>query len=129
MYVVDAIGKPGPYEYPYLPPYVGPAFPPALPDPDGHFDHLEIGSPAFRAAHMYATVRRVLDIWEGYAGHRIDWHFRGVHNRLELVPYVAGRTPRPGSASSRPDMLVTSAVSHASTGRTSTCSPTSWDTC
>jgi hypothetical protein len=88
MYVVDAIGKPGPYGYPYVPPYVGPAFPPALSSPDGHFDHLEIGTPAFRAAHMYATVRRVLDIWEGYAGRRIEWHFRGVHNRLELVPYV-----------------------------------------
>lgn len=88
MYVVDAIGKSGPYEFPYLPPYVGPVFPPALPGPDGHFDHLEVDSPAFRAAHMYATVRRVLDIWEGYAGHRIEWHFRGIHNRLELVPYV-----------------------------------------
>lgn len=88
MYVVDAIGKPGPYDYPYLPPYVGPAFPPARPGPDGHFDHLEVGSPAFRAAHMYATVRRVLDIWEGYVGHRVEWHFRGVRNRLELVPYV-----------------------------------------
>jgi len=88
MYVVDAIGKPGPYEYPYLPPYVGPAFPPTRPGPDGHFDHLEVDSPGFRAAHMYATIRRVLDIWEGYAGHRIEWHFRGVHNRLELVPYV-----------------------------------------
>ena len=88
MYVVDAIGKARPYEYPYLPPYVGPAFPPAPPGPDGHFDHLEVGDPAFRAAHMYATVRRVLDIWEGYAGHRIEWHFRGTGNRLELVPYV-----------------------------------------
>ena len=88
MYVIDAIGKPGPYEYPYLPPYVGPAFPPAVPGPDGHFDHLEVDSPAFRAAHMYGTVRRVLDIWEGYAGHRIEWHFRASHNRLELVPYV-----------------------------------------
>ena len=88
MYVVDPIGKPLPYEYPYLPPYVGPAFPPAMPDPDGHFDHLEIGSLAFRAAHMYATVRRVLDIWEGYAGHRIEWHFRDLRDRLELVPYI-----------------------------------------
>jgi hypothetical protein len=96
MYVVDAIGKPRPYEYPYLPPYVGPALPPAMPDPDGHFDHLEIGSPAFRAAHMYATVRRVLDIWEGYAGHRIEWHFRGLRDRLELVPYVAWANAQAG---------------------------------
>jgi hypothetical protein len=88
MYVVDAIGKPGPYDYPYLPPYVGPACPPALPSSDGHFDHLEVDSPAFRSAHMYATVRRVLDIWESYAGHRIEWHFGAIHNRLELVPYI-----------------------------------------
>ena len=88
MYVVDPIGKPGPYEYPYLPPYMGPAFPPAMPDRDGHFDHLEIGSPGFRAAHMYATVRLVLDIWEGYAGHGIEWHFRETRRRLELVPYL-----------------------------------------
>ena len=88
MYVIDAIGKPAPYDYPYLPPYVGPAFPPALSGPDGHFDHLEVESPAFRSAHMYATVRRVLDIWEAYAGHRIEWHFRAIHNRLELIPYV-----------------------------------------
>ena len=88
MYVVDAIGKPSPYDYPYLPPYLGPALPPAVPDPDGHFDHLEIDSPAFRAAHMYGTVRRVLDIWEAYAGQRIPWHFRDRYPRLELVPYV-----------------------------------------
>ena len=88
MYVIDAIGKPAPYDYPYLPPYVGPAFPPALSGPDGHFDHLEVDSPAFRSAHMYATVRRVVDIWEIYAGHRIEWHFRATHNRLELIPYV-----------------------------------------
>ena len=88
MYVIDAIGKPAPYDYPYLPPYVGPAFPAVLSGPDGHFDHLEVDSPPFRSAHMYATVRRVLDIWEAYAGHRIEWHFRPTHTRLELIPYV-----------------------------------------
>jgi hypothetical protein len=87
MYVIDAIGKP-PYEYPFLPPYTGPAAPPAIPGARGHFDHLEVGHPAFRAAHMYGTVRRVLDIWESYAGHRIPWHFRGALDRLELIPYV-----------------------------------------
>jgi len=88
MYVVDAIGKPAPYDYPYLPPYLGRAFPPTSSGPDGHFDHLEVDSPEFRSAHMYATVRRVLDIWEAYAGHRIEWHFRSTHNRLELIPYI-----------------------------------------
>jgi len=87
MYVVDPNGKP-PYEYPFLPPFVGPASPPAVPSAQGHFDHLEVGHPAFRAAHMYGTVRRVLDIWESYAGHRIPWHFGGALDRLELVPYV-----------------------------------------
>jgi hypothetical protein len=87
MYVIDAMGKPA-YEYPYLPPYVGPACPPAVPSVQGHFDHLGVTSPAFRAAHMYGAVRRVLDIWEGYLGRRIEWHFRGMFERLELVPYV-----------------------------------------
>ena len=87
MYVVDPNGKP-PYEYPFLPPYVGAAAPPAVASPQGHFDHFEVGHPAFRSAHMYGTVRRVLDIWESYAGHRIPWHFRGALDRLELVPYV-----------------------------------------
>jgi hypothetical protein len=96
MYVVDAIGKPGPYDYPYLPPYRGPAGPPALPGRDGHFDDLAVGSPEFRAAHMYGTVRRVLDIWEGYAGRRIEWHFRGAYDRLELVPYVEWENAQAG---------------------------------
>jgi hypothetical protein len=88
MYVVDPITKRAPYEYPYLPPYAGPAHPPAVPGPRGHFDDLDVTHPAFRAAHMYGTVRRVLDIWEGYVGRRIEWHFHGIRERLELVPYL-----------------------------------------
>jgi hypothetical protein len=88
MYVVDALDKPRPYEYPYLPPYAGPASSPVRPDAGGHFDYLDVGSHGFLAAHMYGTVRRVLDIWEGYFGHRIEWHFRRVLPRLELVPYL-----------------------------------------
>lgn len=87
MYVIEAMGK-RPYEYPYLPPYVGPVGPPAVPSAQGHFDHLDPTHPAFRAAHMYGTVRRVLDIWEAYLDRRIEWHFRGMFDRLELVPYV-----------------------------------------
>jgi hypothetical protein len=88
VYVVGAVDKPRPYEYPYLPPYAGAAHPPALPDREGHFDHFEIDSPAFRAAHMYGTVCRLLDIWEAYCGQPILWHFRWMYPRLELIPFV-----------------------------------------
>ncbi len=88
MYVIDALDKPSPYEYPYLPPYTGPARSPVIPDARGHFDYLDVEDPRFRAAHMYGTVRRVLNIWEGYFGHRIEWHFARRLPRLELVPYV-----------------------------------------
>ena len=88
MYVIDAVGKPAPYEYPYLPPYRGRTGPPAVPSARGHFDDFDVGSPAFRAAHLYGTVRRVLDIWESYAGRPPEWHFRDVFDRLELIPYV-----------------------------------------
>jgi hypothetical protein len=37
---------------------------------------------------MYGTVRRVLDIWEGYFGREIPWHFRDRFERLELTPFV-----------------------------------------
>lgn len=87
MYVIDAFNK-SPYEYPYLPPYDGGAYPPAVPSTQGHFDHLEIGSQEFLAAHMYGVVRRVLDIWEGYCGRQIRWHFRSLFERLELIPFV-----------------------------------------
>jgi hypothetical protein len=88
MYVVDAVGKEQPYEFPYLPPYDGPARPPVEPNQFGHFDHLEVGTREFEAAHMYGTLRRVLDIWEGYSGKRIDWHFEDRYDRLELIPFV-----------------------------------------
>jgi hypothetical protein len=87
MYVIDALDK-RPYEYPYLPPYTGPARPPVISDAAGHFDYLPVDDPGFRAAHMYATVRRVLDIWESYFDQRITWHFSRQFPRLELVPYV-----------------------------------------
>jgi hypothetical protein len=37
---------------------------------------------------MYATVRRVLDIWEDYFGHRIEWHFESDFARLEMIPLI-----------------------------------------
>lgn len=93
MYVVDSIGKPasyGPGSEPngrsslYLPPWDGPVNPPAEPDGEGHFDNLEPGTPEFEAAHVYGTVRFVLDIWEDYFGGTIDWHFGQDYERLEL---------------------------------------------
>jgi hypothetical protein len=93
MYVVDPIGKPasyGPAPGPrgrsslYLPPWQGSVRPPAEPDSEGHFDRLEPGTPEFEAAHVYGTVRFVLDIWEDYFGGTIDWHFGQDYERLEL---------------------------------------------
>lgn len=88
MYVVDAVDKLAPYEYPDLPPYRGPAHPPVAPDRNGHFDHLEYGSRAFQAAHMFGTLRRVLDIWESYFQAPIRWHFANHQARLELIPWL-----------------------------------------
>jgi hypothetical protein len=87
MYVANAVDKPLPYQAPQrLPPYAGPLHPPALPDPRGHFDRLPEGTPQFLAAHLYGSVRRVLDVWERYLGHRVAWWHAGVFPRLELVP-------------------------------------------
>lgn len=88
MYVVDPIGKAEPYEFPYLPPYRGPARPPVAPDADGHFDHLEVDTHDFVAAHMYGGIRRTLDIWEGYFGRPIEWQFQRRFERLELIPII-----------------------------------------
>ena len=88
MYVVDALDK-TPYQYPYLPPYRGPRHPPVQPGPDGHFDHLtDSWSREFMAAHMYGTLRFVLDVWEKYFGGPLPWHFQEDRPRLELVPLV-----------------------------------------
>lgn len=116
MYVVDAINK-LPYS-PFLrPPYLGAKNPPVKPGPDGHFDHLHPDSREFSCATMYATVRRVLDIWEDYFGHKIEWHFESDFARLELIPLIEwdnaqsgygflefgyGRRPEGGIDHSRP---------------------------
>ena len=88
MYVVDAVGKDRHYEFPFLPPWRGPSNPPVPPGPDGHFDHLDPGSREFMAAHMYGTLRFVLDVWERYFGGEIPWQFADDYPRLELVPLV-----------------------------------------
>lgn len=87
MYVVDAKNK-LPYTPLFRPPYAGEQFPKTQAGPDGHFDHLDPDSREFSAAMMYATVHRVLDIWEDYFGHHIAWHFEPEFARLELIPLI-----------------------------------------
>ena len=94
MYAINPIGKWPPYgmqnnryghPYMYLPPWDGDVHAPPLPDGEGHFDHLTVDSEEFQAAHMFGCVRFVLDIWEGYFGHEIAWHFDEGYERMELV--------------------------------------------
>ncbi len=87
MYVLDAVNKQR-YSRTNRRPFLGQAFPPVEPGPDGHFDHLDVDSREFSAATMYATVRRVLDIWEDYFGRSVQWHFRFDFERLELIPLI-----------------------------------------
>lgn len=88
MYTVTASGK-KPYGETDLPPFRGPMAPPIGPDRLGHFDHLAPDEPGFAAAHMFGTVRRVLDVWEVYLGGPLHWHFALTHPRLEMIPHVA----------------------------------------
>ncbi|MBN9671260.1 hypothetical protein [Roseibium aggregatum] len=93
MYVIDPVGKESPYGYyqhsgrtvHFKPPWEGPIRPPAQPGPEGHFDHLRFGTPQFEQAHAYGSIRFTLDIWEGYFGHPIEWHFSGHYDRLEIL--------------------------------------------
>jgi hypothetical protein len=87
MFVVDAVSK-QPYGSFSRPPYRGQTRSLVKSGPDGHFDHLDPNSREFSAATMYATVRRVLDIWEDYFGRRLEWHFESDFARLELIPLV-----------------------------------------
>jgi hypothetical protein len=88
MYVVDPVGKTAPYDFPSLPPWQGPRHAPARPDRHGHFAHLDPASREFMSAHMYGTLRFVLDIWERYLGAEIPWHFAADYQRLELIPAI-----------------------------------------
>ncbi|MGH8885242.1 MAG: hypothetical protein ACRDYX_08740 [Egibacteraceae bacterium] len=87
MFVVDAVNK-QPYNQFFRPPFRGQSRAPVKPGRDGHFTHLDPNSREFSAATMYATVRRVLDIWEDYFGHRLEWHFASDFERLEMIPLI-----------------------------------------
>jgi len=88
MYAVDPLLSKSPYEYPYLPPFAGETYPVAEPSPDGHFDHIDPSHRAFLGTHVFGSVARILDVWEGYLGHRITWHFGERFERLEIVPLI-----------------------------------------
>ena len=88
MYVVSPTVRKEPYNYPFMPPYRGPSAPPVEPSPDGHFDHISPDSPEFLGVHLFGSIARVLDIWEGFLGHRIKWHFSDSYERLEIIPFV-----------------------------------------
>ncbi|WP_258297059.1 hypothetical protein [Paenibacillus peoriae] len=88
MYVVDAKDK---RHYQFEgegPPYSGLRFPPVQPNREGHFDHIQPNTREFSSTVMYATVRRVLDIWEDYFEQPIQWFFHRRFNKLELIPLV-----------------------------------------
>ena len=94
MYAVNPVGKTlhygfhqsdGDDPFLYLPPWDGKVYRRPMPGEDGHFDHLEPGTPQFEAAHLYGTVRFVLDVWEGYFDRRIRWHFEDDYDQMELA--------------------------------------------
>jgi hypothetical protein len=94
MYTIEPLGKGypygmnrGPFGTPFRasPPWRGPIVPPVLPDRAGHFDYLEPGMPGFEAAHVFGCIRFALDVWEGYFGRPVPWHFRRAFDRLEIV--------------------------------------------
>ena len=94
MYAIDPLCSKRPYginygpfgtPFTYFPPWTGPIAPPVLPDGDGHFDYLEPDMPGFELAHLFGCVRFTLDVWEGYFGRPVPWHFRAGYDRLELT--------------------------------------------
>jgi hypothetical protein len=72
---------------PALPPAARPLTP-ARPR-KGHFDHLAPGTRQFGAAHAYAVVRFVLDVWEQCLGRPIRWYFADSTPVLYVFPRVA----------------------------------------
>jgi hypothetical protein len=68
-----------------LPPWRGETWRPILPGVDGHFDHIPVDAQEFEEAHVFGSVRFVLDIWERYYAQRIAWHFARDYERLEIT--------------------------------------------
>jgi hypothetical protein len=96
LFVITPVGKQyayglaeGPLGTPFLnlPPWRGPIVPPAFPSTEGHFDHIPVDAPQFRQAHLFGTIRFVLEIWERYLGGPITWHFARHFARLEASVY------------------------------------------
>jgi hypothetical protein len=91
MYTIFPVGKEKPYgiaaqgEEAAAPPWTGPIEDLAMPDENGHFDYLEPGTPQFEQAHLFGTVRFVLDIWEQYFDREIEWHSKKDYERIELT--------------------------------------------
>ncbi len=79
--------NPGPLGTPRLdfPPFRGPVHRPVCPDDEGNFDSIPEGTPEFAEAHVFGTVRFVLDIWERYFGRPIEWHFARDYQQLEIA--------------------------------------------
>ena len=97
MYTIDPVDKTEPYEPPhYVPPYRGRVYPPARPAPDGNFDHIEVESEQFPAAHLYGTMRLTLDVWERYLRRRVAWWDASVIPRMELVTLVQWENAQSG---------------------------------
>lgn len=85
--VVNAVGKPL-YDDDTLPPYRGDIGTVAKPDGAGHFHEIDPKKPEFEAAHSFAAMRMVLDVWERYSGEPVRWFFRDDYRQLEVIPYV-----------------------------------------
>ncbi len=91
MYTIFPIGKDQPYGISpdgsdvLAPPWGGEIEPPAMPDAEGNFDYLEPGTPQFETAHLFGTVRFVMDIWEDYFDRKIPWQSDKTNDRLELT--------------------------------------------
>ena len=93
MYVVGPIGKTIPYGAVvpgpvgpgmYLPPWNGQRNAPAIPDEYGNFIHIAPDEPEFEAAHLFGSAHFTMDVWEGYFGRQIPWHFESDYDKLEL---------------------------------------------
>lgn len=70
------------------PPYIGRCAELVLPDAMGNFDYLSPDDPGFKCTNMFATVRRVLDVWEIYLGGTIPFVFEPHLPKLELIAHV-----------------------------------------